>query len=492
VANKYSKRLVIGIPVATIILYRLAGSTVADIDLWGYMSFGRLFWQGGPFPYHDVFSYIPTKAVFIYHEWLTGVVLFKIFDLSGDAGLQIFKYASGFLTAGLIYITARSRGAESLSSAIGVLVSSLAFGIGFPTFRAQIFSYLFFVLSAYLLEKARQDASWKYLCYLPALQILWCNLHGGFVAGLGLIALYSMGQLLASQKFLPFLCALIASAVVTLLNPYGIEYWGYIFQALSMQRSLISEWWPVHKALLAGYATSNQILFIIFVLISVLAISIYRWKDITDILVLFTTAFVGLKSNRHEVFYFLSFGIYMPRIYMPYIDRLMSDPKFLRLVQRISLKVALALMAISMLLPIYHIANVNPLKLRIPSEPASPTSPEYYYPSGAVSYVENANLTGNVLSDFEWGEFIIWRLYPKCRVGMDGRYETVYPDYIFDKYMRFYFGADGWRNYLDDYPHDMVLIKKSAKVNEFLKNEKDWNEAYEDSGCVLYLRQGRE
>ena len=32
----------------------------ADPDLWGYMSFGRLFWQSQKFPYQDVFSYTPT------------------------------------------------------------------------------------------------------------------------------------------------------------------------------------------------------------------------------------------------------------------------------------------------------------------------------------------------------------------------------------------------------------------------------------------------
>jgi hypothetical protein len=34
--------------------------TVADPDLWGYLSFGRLFWETGQFPYQDIFAYVPT------------------------------------------------------------------------------------------------------------------------------------------------------------------------------------------------------------------------------------------------------------------------------------------------------------------------------------------------------------------------------------------------------------------------------------------------
>lgn len=38
----------------------LAKNSIADPDLWGYLSFGHLFWQGHKFPYQDVFSYVPT------------------------------------------------------------------------------------------------------------------------------------------------------------------------------------------------------------------------------------------------------------------------------------------------------------------------------------------------------------------------------------------------------------------------------------------------
>jgi hypothetical protein len=63
---------------------------------------------------------------------------------------------------------------------------------------------------------------------LPVLQILWCNLHGGFLAGLGLIALYAAGEFLSRRPYLPFLLVFMLSLLVTLINPYGVTYWEYM------------------------------------------------------------------------------------------------------------------------------------------------------------------------------------------------------------------------------------------------------------------------
>jgi hypothetical protein len=110
---------------------------------------------------------------------------------------------------------------------------------------------------------------------------------------------------------------------------------------------------------------------------------------------------------------------------------------------------------------------------------------------GAIKYIKNQNLTGNILTDFEWGEFVMWQLYPKCLVGMDGRYETIYPKGVFDHYIEFYFALNGWQNFLDEYPHDMILIKKSANVYPVLRRQESWYEVYSDVGSALFVRRNR-
>jgi hypothetical protein len=468
----------------TITFYRLC-NTSADLDLWGYLSFGKFFWETGCFPYHDLFSYTAKGQPWIYHEWLTGVFLYKVFELFGDVGLQILRYVVGFFTAGLVYGIARLRGAGKLSAAFGVLFASIAFGIGYAPVRAQVFTYLFFVLTAYILEAARKKESWAYLLLLIPIQILWCNLHGGFIAGLGLVALYAFGQLLSRSPFIPFVLALIGSVISTLVNPYGIYYWSKIFVAISMRREFIPEWWPALTALKAGYQTSNHVFFIFLFALSLVALVWYRWKDITDILVIAVTAFLGFRSNRHEVFFFLSFGAFLPIVFMPYINRLTSDPKFQKFIMLLDWKRSIVLTAFLIIFPIYNISRVEPLRIELY---AHPTAKGFYYPLGAIKYIEDQNLVGNILTDFDWGEFVIWQLYPKCLVAMDGRYETIYSDAVFESYIEFYFASNDWQNFLDDYPHDMILIKKSAPIYPVLQRQEIWREAYSDIGSALFVR----
>ncbi|MFO0793502.1 MAG: hypothetical protein U0586_05500, partial [Candidatus Brocadiaceae bacterium] len=478
--------LIIGIPVFFTIFYRLASTTVADPDLWGYMAFGRLFREGGSFPYHDIFSYMPTRPVWIYHEWLTGVLFFKLYQLSGETGLQLFRYSIGLLTAGIVYLTARKRGAGPLSSAIALWMVSPMFGIFYSSVRATIFTYLFFVITFYLLETARLRNSWRRLLFIIPIQILWCNLHGGFFAGLGLVSLYTAGQILSRHEFKRHLIILFLSTVATLMNPYGISYWVHMAEAITMPRPEIGEWLSVYKAITLDYQTGNQFYFIIVVFISIMFGLWYRWKEITPILIFLTTIYLGFKSNRHQVFFFLSFAIFYPSILMAFGVRLKSDPKILKLLNRVDWKTYLLVLA-SIISLHYRVVEFSPLELKLPT--CSTKKEPFYYPLGAIDYVREHNLAGNMLCEFDWGEYILWNLYPKCLVGMDGRYESVYPAQITREYFDFDYGRNGWRRFLENYPHDMILIKSKGKTCSLLQAENNWMQLYEDDGCVLFVRR---
>ena len=484
IKNGKSLAVIVIVFLVTIIFCRLC-NTSADIDLWGYMSFGKLFWDTGSFPYYDPFSYTAKGQPWVYHEWLTGVLLYRVFDLFGETGLQILRYLVGFSTAGLVYATARLRGADMLSSAFGLLYASIAFGIGYSPVRAQIFTYFLFMLTVYILESAQKKERWAYLIFLIPIHLLWCNLHGGFIAGIGLVAIYTFGQMLLRRPFSPYLFALLGSVISTLINPYGISYWSKIYTAIAMNRPFVAEWWSLFTAIKMGYAINNHLLFILIIALSILALAWYRWKNIIDILVLVVTALLGFAANRHEVFFFLSFGAYLPIVFSPYTNRLTSDTKFQNFIARLNWKRSLVIISLLVVFPIYSISGVNPLRITLSADPAAKG---FYYPLGAIKYIKEHNMTGNILTDFEWGEYVIWQLYPKCLVGMDGRYETIYSKDVFKSYIEFYFAFNNWQSFLRDYPHDMILIKKSAPVYSILRKQESWREVYSDLGSALFVQ----
>lgn len=115
-------------------------------------------------------------------------------------------------------------------------------------------------------------------------------------------------------------------------------------------------------------------------------------------------------------------------------------------------------------------------------------APQSHYPVGALKWMEKNNFRGNILPDFDWGEFIIWSCYPHCKVAMDGRYETVYNENLIRQYFNFSAGQDGWDGFLKKYPHDLILIKSFTKPHFLLLKNPSWKVGYLDKQSVLFVR----
>ena len=184
-----------------IVLFALAAAFVgvisrlntADHDMLHGMALFRETLAVGDLPRDDVFAYTPTVSPSVHHEWGMGGILYFATVASdlGGAGLMLVKY---FLTAVVVvgcYLCARWRGASLPVFALlaGVVVP---FGwIGFATVRAQLFTLAFLVCTFGLFELDRRGRRWWIVVWL-AMNVIWLNVHGGFVAGLGLFGLYSI------------------------------------------------------------------------------------------------------------------------------------------------------------------------------------------------------------------------------------------------------------------------------------------------------------
>jgi hypothetical protein len=477
--------------VLTFSLYCLK-TTTADPDLWGYLAFGRLFWGQGPFPYLDVFAYVPTIKPWIYHEWLTGVVFYPLYRTLGAPGLQVFKYALGLATMGMIYLTARRRGADLLPTALILGCSIVGIATGYSAIRAQVFTYFFFALYLYLLETARLSGQGRRLWLLVPIQLLWCNLHGGFLAGLGLIFLYALGEALSRRPFRLYLWWFVLAGLTTLVNPYGLQYWSYLVQAVTMPRPEITEWVSIFAGYQLGILEGRELFFFLsLTAVAVFLALLTRWREITPALVLVFTLYQGVTHNRHMVFFAITFGAYMPVLLTAYFRELSARPGVMTRIHRMGGKVPALVVILLMGFYAYRFASVNPLKLRVPSAPSSLSQVETYYPVGAIDYIEQRQFSGKLLVNFSWGEYCLWRLYPRCKVAIDGRYETVYHENLHKEYFDFLRARKNWRNFLAHYPPDLILINIRSRVYGLLSDDPDWRQVYADPGCALFRRQAQ-
>ncbi len=457
----------------------LFNKSLADYDLWGYLSFGRVLWQEGFFPYQDVFSYTPTRPLWVYHEWLTGVVFFGLVKFLGPASLQLLRYILALLTLCLIYETARKRGGSVFDVLIALVPSILLISFGYEPVRAQVFTFFFFTLTLYILECSKKAENEKVLRWLPLIQIVWCNFHGGFVAGLGLIFLYAVGETLIRRKIaVAYLKWGVIALLVTLINPYGIHYWTYTIHAVSMLRPEITEWYSVVKALKSNIHILPVSLFLIMSVNFVLLYLFRKKKDITELLVIAVVIYLGMSHIRHGVFFGLVLGSYMP-LYLTECVHQWNVQRESSKIQAVILTVFFCCVLIFYLHSAKEIHVSPTFKFTVTAD---------YYPTKAIAWIKNHNVKGNILPHFEWGEYLMWSCYPDCRVAMDGRYENVYPDHVHQEYFDFLYGRDQWRVFLKKYPHDIVLLKAGTRTALLMKQETDWRVVYGDQTSVVFMK----
>jgi hypothetical protein len=459
-------------------------TTYTPLDLWGYLAFGRLFWMGRSFPYQDVFAYVPTIKPWVYHEWLTGVVFYPLFIASGAVGLQTLKYCLGLGTVALAYATARRRGASQVAATLLILMTGLILGCGCGPVRAQIFTFFFFALVLYILERVKLSKRWGGLMWLPLILVPWANFHGGFVAGLGLIFLYALGEGLSGRTFWPYVLTLVVAALATLLNPYGWEYWSYLARALTMPRPEIREWNSIWRAYHAGTYPRPAL----FMLLALIVFSLFlmrrkeRWK-LPEILVGVVTLGLGIRSVRFLPFFALALFALLPpalKYSEDYLRLKLETNALFSSARRVFAWVLLVLSAV--ILVIFF--TRAPFSLIIKAGPN--------YPVGAMRYLGYHHLSGKLLVYYDWGEYAIFHLSPHFRVAMDGRYETVYPPEVCQIYWDFAFARPNWKTFLEQYPPDFILLPKNEETTKLLTRDPAWRIVYSDKFCILFKSSFRK
>ncbi len=476
-----------------IVLSLLRGSTIAEPDLWGYMTFGRLFWDSGTFPYQDMFTYLPTHDRWIYHEWLTGVILYPIYKFTGGFGLIVLRNLVALFTLVFLYLAARIRKSSRASALLWLVLVSAFLKIGFVSvLRAHAFTYLFTAVTLYLLERSRQKEQWFLLLTLVPIQIVWCNLHGGFLAGLGIIAIYIVGEAFSGRTWWPYLVVFLLSVLSTLINPYGVDYWTYLFYAVTLPRNDIPEWASIFTAYVRHDIPLGQVIW--YAALGTLSLRILvkaRWREMAPALILSGTFFLGIQHMRHQAFFPMLAAVYLPEPFQPYIDELQKKLANVRIWIKQKAPVDFvgsrrtASFLITILLFCVFLGS-SPFSLRIPSEKSAS---DVYYPAAALEYIKKNYSSGNILTELTWGEYLIWNLGPRMKVGLDGRYETVYKDNVANEYIDYIKGKEN--GFLNAYAHDLVLFPPDYLSVTALRRSPDWKVAYEDIDSILFTKVRR-
>jgi hypothetical protein len=467
---------------AALVFLKAAPLTFVDPDLFHQLSLAREIFETGAVPRDDVFSYTPTIHPHVQHEWGAGVLWLGVLRLVGGGGFLFVKYALLAALAALTWDAARRRGADVLAFALLAIPGTIAAHYGFTTIRAQLLTLL--ALAALLGVLGRDPRRPGPLLAWLALQVLWVNVHAGFVVGLGFMGLETIERALRRETFVPLALATAAAAALVLVNPWGLDYVVYLARALTMSREGVTEWAPLYAnpqarwldlvlwfsmAGLAGYA------------VHVRGLRACRGCGAVAVALVF-----AMQHQRHITL----LAVTWLAVVSPWLG---ATPLFDRIRAFMTARAgAMTLLGASAALLWTSAALLYaPFTVRVPTDEDALLEGHPVFPVGAVDYLVEQRFRGRLMTPFVEGGYAMWRLHPQgVLISWDGRYEVAYPPEVSEAHLAFFGGAPSWQEVLRTYPTDVVLVPRHVAVVDAIAAAPGWRVVYADDLYLLVARDG--
>lgn len=498
-----------------------------DPDTCWMLKMGEVISRERAIPKKDPFSENARNVdgkPHVYYQWLSEVAFAKMSPderskqsesiLDDDKSLKGPMLLGSFLCAGaflvfplLIFLQAPKR-----FLAVPLLILAAAQASSFHFYlRPELFSALMFSLELFILNRIRLavlgDSSlrisiWSVL-QICALMILWCNLHCGFVLGLIVLLLFAFTQTLnltqsESKRNIWLMFGL--GTLSTLINPWGIELWIYLFKLFtSPVGSRVEELQPLTFFELFGQTYSLYVVFALATL-GLLVFAFIKLKSNKPLpVLLFSCVAVAMVlvmgiGARRLIPFACILGVFEWTLILSIIfSRTKPDEALAAREEKRSTKLAPIMYCLVFAMTIFGTFWESGLfKLQLPQ-----FSYGFPPPYEAIRYLQHANRTaleseriyGQGLNDPQFGDMMIYYLGKDSRVFIDTRFD-IYPDKIVFDFLTMANCQSGWEKLLDDYKIAWIFLPQHTQLATYAnKHPEEWTTVYTDDTALISCRK---
>ncbi|MEZ5392430.1 MAG: hypothetical protein R2724_06015 [Bryobacterales bacterium] len=465
-------------------LFGSFATEIADTDFWWNLATGRYIAQEHELPVPDPFSYTSDRGEETYsgerrvrnfnltHEWLAQLLGYGVWVVSGFAGLVLLKSALLTFFCGAAGWLAWRRSGSLAAGVIASLVG-LPFLLLFASDRPALLTFAFVALFTLILERYRDSGQVRWLYVLPALQVLWANMHGGFFMGFVVIGAYFLDGLRESARRNALAATLAAAVVLSGLNPSGFGIFAVLsgYRQSYLTQTLIEWaqpplWGPPYVFQILLYATA--------------AVMAWQWRKvrICDALLFLAFGAASLLAFRNLPFVAFFAPVFLAA-YTPGVQRLNAR----------TVGGAIAGMVAALL--VWQAANGKLFQLRVA---------DWKFPEQAAHLLRQLGPEQPLFNTYEYGGYLMWAIGPEVEVFIDGRAlnEAVYADY-----RTIIYGdpndPGAAQRLLDHYGVDVVLMNGFEYVSGVVyplilqlgaPSNTQWRLAHEDAQAVVFVREG--
>ncbi len=454
------------------------GAVLHDPDTYLHLAVGRWIIAHRAVPHYGIFSETMAQAPWVAHEWLGEVVLAWLFDTFGWAGLVA---VTAFCAAAAMAVLLRQL-LRNLIPVHAMIATALAVTLVIPHVlaRPHIFTLPLLVAWAAGLVRAR-SANRAPAVRLAPLMILWANMHGGYVFGLGLAGLLAAEAVLLAPDWRArrraaggwaFFGVLALSAA--LLTPYGVVGLLLPFRLTGMSFAMgqLVEWRsPDFQSFEPLELWLAVVLFAGFAL---------GWRlPPTRLLLLLLLLHMALQHRRHGELV----GVVAPLLLAPALApqlRALAAGRSAGPVDR-----GLAELGKPASLRGVALAGAVLAALSAAVLHGGATRPDVAMPAAALAAAEAAHVTGPVLNDYGFGGYLIFSGIPPF---IDGRAE-LYGDEFIKRYVQaMLLESDELPKLLDQYGIAWTLIAPERPAALLLDHLPGWRRLYADDIAAVHVR----
>jgi hypothetical protein len=480
----------------------IALSSITVFDFWWYLASGQKILATRSVPTTDPFSYTAEGRPWINHMWATQVLFTLLWERWGRLALIGLKTATVAATFAVILATMRARGVHPLLAAAVTLLAAWT-GAEFWHARPQTFTYLFMAILAWLLRPGWEGRR-RTLALVPALVVVWVNLHAGFVMAGALIAVIGLGTALPllwsgerrreGWRVLGLTGVLGALAgAASLVNPFGVRAILFPLEVVGSVPFMTStiEWFPpnFHHG---GFRPLELMLLLLF--------PAFAWGrsrlGAADVGLILVFAHLGLTSVRHVPLFAVvaappladALGGVLAttrridwaglrgaaRRRLPTLGRALTAPE-----TRGRAGAVLLLAGVSGYWAAMAPAPTNPLRLDLH---------EGRYPGRTMAFIREHQLPAPLFSVYAWAGYELWRLYPDYRMFMDGRTHVYGPDVLKD-FLEVTNVGPRWQVVLDKWQVQTILALRPSPLTETLLAKGGWRLVFSEREAVVFVRE---
>lgn len=454
-----------------------------NVDLGHHLLLGKIILETKSIPQINLISYTYPNYGFVNSQWLSEVTFYFWQSLFGFTGLIFLGF---ILICGTFYfiLSADKKSSNFFTLTIAILLY-LPMLINRSEIKPEVFSLFILSLFIYILYRFRNKYTNLIFLLIP-LEILWVNFHIFFFVGPILILIFLIEEFIESKKdfkskkFKILFSIFIFTSLSTLFNPQFLKGSLYPFFVLNNYGYRVIE----NINTISAFKLYPDITFIYFFFcVTVLwtGILIFRNKlRIVEILLSAFFTFLAFFAVRNLSLFILGTLIPFARVIELSFE---SIARYYKIKNFILEKVVLGTVLIVLVPTIFWSINLHGFGIgKIDNAKL------------ATDFFIANNLKGPIYNNYNIGNYLEYRLYPKERIFVDGNPEE-YPKEFFENVYNPSENSYGeFKNAEKIYKFNTVFYEhrnQTQNQNPVLAGlirDKNWKMIFLNSSVVIFVK----